>query len=191
MNLGITDEHTPMAAAKPPGKGKEMKAIKINKELFEIIDEIRLNRLKIGHRWYTEEEYENTRNKIVEREVALRIAVSSIQEEIDLVQKRSSVRQINAVRVVEALYDIEKGLSIPKSHMDGVLVTCDLNAQNFPGKYKGTPESTQFKAVYKSGSWRLENIYRKACKSPTNRIKVELTEEAKQAVLERISKGIF
>lgn len=67
--------------------------------------------------------------------------------------------------------------------MDGVTVAVDLNAQNFPNKYKGTPYSTIFEARYKSGSWRITDIYRAETRAQSKGCTVNLTEEAKAAIL--------
>lgn len=102
---------------------------------------------------------------------------------LDEVQRRCSARIITARNICWALARIGGKLDITKKAMDGVTVAVDLNAQNFPGKYKGTPYSTIFEARYKSGSWRITDIYRAETRAQSKGCTVSLTEEAKAAIL--------
>ena len=102
---------------------------------------------------------------------------------LDEVQHRCSARIINARNICWALARIDGKLDITKKAMDGVTVAVDLNAQNFPGMYKGTPYSTIFEARYKSGSWRITDIYRAETRAQSKGCTVNLTEEAKAAIL--------
>lgn len=102
-------------------------------------------------------------------------------------QRRCSARTVTADQVVAKLIDIEDDLKISKKAMDGVTVTMDLNAQSFPSAYKGIPESTIVRARYKSGSWRVTDVYRGNTFRPTVAIRLVLTDAAKQALIDRFT----
>ena len=102
---------------------------------------------------------------------------------LDEVQHRCSARIITSRDICWALARIGVKLDITKKAMDGVTVSVDLNAQNFPGKYKGIPMSTIFEARYKSGSWRITDIYRAETRGQSKGCTVNLTEEAKAAII--------
>ena len=104
---------------------------------------------------------------------------------LDEVQHRCSARIITARDICRALRQIDGKLDITKKAMDGVTVAVDLNAQNFPNKYKGIPMSTIFEARYKSGSWRITDIYRAETRRWSRRCTINLTDEAKAAIVAR------
>lgn len=110
-------------------------------------------------------------------------ATEDLTKILDEVQHRCSARIITARDICRALRQIDGKLDITKKAMDGVTVAVDLNAQNFPGKYKGIPMSTIFEARYKSGSWRITDIYRAETRAQSNGCTVNLTEEAEAAIL--------
>lgn len=110
-------------------------------------------------------------------------AAEDLTKILDEVQHRCSARIISARNICWALVRIDGKLDITKKAMDGVTVAVDLNAQNFPNKYKGTPYSTIFEARYKSGSWRITDIYRAETRAQSKGCTVNLTEEAKAAIL--------
>lgn len=112
-------------------------------------------------------------------------AMQKINEELDIIQAKSRVRTITAKDVKEWLEHVERTLSITKKALDGVKVIIDPNAQEFPSAYKYTPESTQFTATFKNGSWRIENIERARCGKIHCRI--IHTEESRAAIIERFS----
>jgi hypothetical protein len=110
-----------------------------------------------------------------------------IQTMLDEVQKRSKVRTITAADVTEAVERVERQmLHIAKKNMDGVEFTADMNAQSFPGAYKGRPESTLIHVVNKRGVWYLSSAYRDDTKGPTVAYEVKLTDTAKAAILAKV-----
>ena len=110
-----------------------------------------------------------------------------LTEAIEAAEGRATARTITAWEVVVALREVEERLSISKKAMDGVEVSIDINAQDFPRAYKWPPESTHFDAMYKGGYWRVTNVYRYKTQTPRFRHIVRLTEEAKRAVISRHS----
>lgn len=113
-------------------------------------------------------------------DAALRLALESVQG-------RARVRTVNAEEIALALLRLERALGITKKAMQGVSVTMDLNAQQFPGAYKGIPESTIVDAVYKSGSWRITDLRRDRTRAPGSAITVKHTEESRKALLYRFT----
>ena len=112
--------------------------------------------------------------------------VSKADEMLEEIQKKCKVRTINMMDVCKALTEINEKLSIQKKAMNGITACIDVNSQAFPRAYKYTPESTHFKAEYKKGQWIITDIYRDICRP--NNSTMCLTEDAKQAVLDRLTK---
>jgi hypothetical protein len=111
-----------------------------------------------------------------------------INAEIEAVEKRCTVRTIdNAETIAKALAEIENQLDIPKKYMKGIEADIDLHAQTFPNCYKGRPESTHFTATYTGTAWRLDSVARWYTRGKSQRYRVTLTEEAKKAIIDRMS----
>lgn len=108
-----------------------------------------------------------------------------IDAAIRTAEGRASVRQISAKLIITVADGIAARLAIPKKAMVGIRVEADPNAQQFPNAYKYTPESTHFTMIYKPGGWYLTDIMRAPTKAPTRAYSVVLTDEAKQAIVER------
>lgn len=101
------------------------------------------------------------------------------------VQKRARMRTINAKDVFTACKDVSDRLDITKKAMHNVCFTADMNAQTFPGCYRGIPESTIIFCKYLNGFWYLMDVRRDYCRRPTKAYTVQLTEAAKTAIIER------
>lgn len=112
-------------------------------------------------------------------------ASAALSEAIDDAQKRCTSRKLDAQRLCRALREAEKKLDLPKRLLEGVTVEIDVNAQDFPKAYKYTPESTIFQATFKSGSWKVTDIFRGKTKELYKGTHVELTDDAKAAIIER------
>lgn len=112
---------------------------------------------------------------------------SAICEKIDDVIKeiegKATARTITAADIIEELYTYENTLGIPKKYMEGIKVTINPHAQQFPGAYKYTPMSTKAQAVYKNGSWRIFDVYRGKCTN--TRISADLPKETKDKIIEK------
>lgn len=120
------------------------------------------------------------------REKAYRATYKKLENVIDETEHRCTVRCISVDDICRYLIAVEKRLDITKKAMNGVTVTIDIHAQNFPSAYRGTPESTYFKAVYKNGSWRITEISRRRTSRAGHGTMIHLTEDAKTALLSRV-----
>lgn len=113
-------------------------------------------------------------------------SASALRSVLDDVQHSCTARTVSASDVLTALDRIQRKLSITKKALEGTTVHVDLHAQTFPGAYHGIPESTQFRAVFHSGSWRVTDISRDRC--TTRQYTVALSDSAKLAVLDNASR---
>lgn len=102
---------------------------------------------------------------------------------------RASARTINEYYVIDGLRRVENALEIPKKHMKGIKVVIDPHAQSFPNAYRYTPGSTQFSAEYNGKEWVLTGVWRGACGGCTQEFSVNLTEEAKAAIIKSFETG--
>lgn len=109
--------------------------------------------------------------------------IEKLNNWIQEAQGRATVRLLDSADVFNWLHRIESRLNITKKAMQGVYIHCDPNAQDFPRAYKYTPESTQFDAYYKNGTWRIVRIGRGICEK--KRLQVELSASAKEAILNK------
>lgn len=103
---------------------------------------------------------------------------------IEEAQTRARVRTITAREVVDHLVRISEYLDIPKKHMEGIVITADLNNKKLPSAYKGRPESTVFRAAYRGG-WRIESIFRGDTFQRDHGTLISLPDEAKNAIINR------
>lgn len=101
------------------------------------------------------------------------------------IQKRARMRTIDAKDVFTACKDVSDRLDITKKAMHNVCFKADMNAQSFPAAYKGIPESTIIFCKYSHGYWYLMDVFRDYCRRPTKAYAVQLTEDAKTAIIER------
>ncbi len=109
-----------------------------------------------------------------------------IQTALEEAQKRCTARTIDLADICEALDEIDKHFGLKKKDMEGLTVKVDCNAQDFPRAYKHTPESTVFSAYFKSGSWRIYNIYRDTTAKPGHGVQViDLPVTTKNALIEK------
>lgn len=115
-------------------------------------------------------------------------ATATLTEAIEEAQKRCTARTIDAYTVCHSLAEIEQRLDLPKRALEGISVTVDAKAQDFPKAYKYTPESTVFSAVYKSGSWKITEVTREKTARLFQGTRVTLTDEAKAEVIARALK---
>lgn len=111
----------------------------------------------------------------------------AIETKLNEVQSRAKARTLSLFGIELALSHVESNLDIPKCKLDGVTVHY-TGAEHFPGAYKGIPESTHFRAIHNGKRWEITEIYRSICPNNTGRILITLTEQAKQAVLDRVTK---
>lgn len=107
-----------------------------------------------------------------------------IENIIKAAEGRSTVRTIEYRDIVKSLEILEESLGICKKDMIGITADIDYNAQDFPKAYKYTPESTHFMVTRKSGGWDLTSVERARTRRHNHTYHVELTETAKQAIIE-------
>lgn len=106
-----------------------------------------------------------------------------LSDAIKAAEGRAKERTADAVGILSAIGEIEKRLNITKKSLDGVKITVDINAQDFPRAYKYTPNSTIFEAVFRGGKWRITDIYRSRTHAAGRGTVVQLTEAAKAAII--------
>ena len=108
--------------------------------------------------------------------------VAKLAAELDKAQSRARVRTVSAEDISKALEGITARFRIPKTALEGVRVTVDLNAQRFPNAYNGIPESTFFAAVYSKRAWRVTEVWRGRTAMPNHMVDVVLTDTAVAAL---------
>lgn len=106
-----------------------------------------------------------------------------LQKVLDTIQKRTTTRNISVDDLLEIIYVIEGNLGIEKTKMIGVSADVDYNAQKFPNAYKHAPMSTHVTVKKVSSGWALTNVYRAFCRIPSSRYILNLTDEAKNAII--------
>ena len=111
--------------------------------------------------------------------------LSRIDSILDEVQKKSQVREISSMDILKACEKIKKFYKIPWAELKGSIFYIDLHAQTFSSRYKGTPESTQFKVEAMNGYFKLIDVFRTACGEWI--IDASLSESAKEALIEYYS----
>ena len=107
------------------------------------------------------------------------------EELLNDVQKRARVRTIKYKDIIKATKKIEAFLGISKKALNGTKAVVDLNAQDFPRAYKGSPESTIVELLLDKNSWRIVGIYRDYTKAESQMYVFDLSETAKEAILKK------
>ena len=115
-----------------------------------------------------------------------------IEKALDEVQGRCKARLIDYNDILAELSAVDKQFSTvcTKKAFEGTTVLIDVNGQVFPGSYKFSAYSTQFRAVYLKSKWRLMYIGRDFCKTYNQRWHITLSENAKDCILESFSKDM-
>lgn len=107
-----------------------------------------------------------------------------ITKELDKIQKRTTARNIYFSDLLSIINDVDKNLGIAKNKMIGISVDADYNAQDFPNAYKYIPESTHVIIERMKSGWALMSVNRSRCRTPKKRYIVNLTDDAKTAIIE-------
>ena len=113
--------------------------------------------------------------------------LNNVRALLDDVQQKSQVRTIDADGIVTALRNVADKLGITEKAMNGITITVDLNAQDFPSGYKYTPYSTVFTAEFHNNAWYITDICRAETHKEKRAVIVEHTEESRAAILERFT----
>lgn len=97
---------------------------------------------------------------------------------------RVTARIITADDVQNAVERIQDRLDtlMARKYQSGITATVDVNAQSFPGAYRGTPESTHFRVVRTASGWFVTGIYRANCLGPTSRVQINLSDHAEAMI---------
>ena len=109
-----------------------------------------------------------------------------LDKAIDAAEKRARVRKITSEDIAKGCRMAETRMGIFRKYMDGVTISVDMNAQNFPSCYNGFPESTHFDAINRRGKWYVTNIYRSRCCHAGHEVEIKLMDAAKVAVISRV-----
>ena len=115
--------------------------------------------------------------------------IEKITEALELVQKRTRERNINANDIMKAVEHLEGYFGIPKKHMVGLSVNCDRWANIYPNAYKYIPYSTQFVLEYRKSGWFVSDI-RRDVTGRTGRIYIvnNMTDDTKDALVKRFTR---
>jgi len=111
-----------------------------------------------------------------------------LQAALNDAQGNSRERTITVDDIINSIKDVEEELKIPKKYMVGIKVVSDQRCQNFPNAYKYTPYSTQYGMERTAIGWFLTWVERKPTKRAGNYYNLELTEAAKNALVDRFTK---
>lgn len=110
----------------------------------------------------------------------------AINEMLNAVQKRCTVRCTDYDDIVYAIGRIERKLDIPKSAMIGIEARVDPHAETFCNAYKAkcfNPQSTHFTIKRTASGWTLTEAIRNHCMGSTEGYYLHLPEKAKEAII--------
>ena len=122
-----------------------------------------------------------------ERKAVFDAEAAELNIRIHDVEGRASSRTITAETVCKVLEDIEDEIGIPKKYLNGITVVCDPNGFDPPSSYGYVPMSTIIYAEFKNGSWRINDLKREPSSRFSQAVRVNLTDEAKQAIINRFT----
>lgn len=111
---------------------------------------------------------------------------------ISAAEGKARSRTITAYTVLAKLAEITTSLNIPKTRMEGITVSVDLNAETFSNAYINAahgsyPQSTIFTAEFKRGNWIITDIFRGNCRRHC--ASITLPDAAREAIINRIENG--
>lgn len=114
-------------------------------------------------------------------------ASSRVGEIIKAHEGAARARTLTVSDMCEALESVAETWGIAKAKMRGCSVSVDVNAQAFPNAYRFAPESTIFGAVFTASGWAITAIQRGPCRSPGVGVRAELTDDARAAIMARMT----
>lgn len=130
---------------------------------------------------------EASKEELQEARKAFREITVPLNDTISEIEGKATARTLVAEEICKGITEVEKQLQgITKKAMKGVKFGYDVNAQSFPKAYKYIPMSTIFTAEFDGKEWRITSIFRGECGK--GKCDILLTDEAKKAVLEKISR---
>lgn len=131
--------------------------------------------------------YTVERGNIVHDRIAVKESNKDrINNMLDAVQAKCSVRLADYDDVERAIREIERKLDIPKSAMVGIVARVDPNAETFCNAYRNkcyNPQSTHFTIERTSVGWTLTKVCRATTMGASMGYHLELTDKAKEAIL--------
>lgn len=112
-----------------------------------------------------------------------------IEKALDEVQGRCKVRLITYEDILAELKAVNRQFSAvcTKKAFESSEILIDVNGQNFPNSYKFSAKSTQFRALYSKGKWRLVYLDRDWCRTYSQRWNITLSDTAKECILHEYS----
>lgn len=110
-----------------------------------------------------------------------------IESELELVQKRTSCRNVTIDEIFDVVNDVQKIYKVSKKALNGLTVTVNLNAKKFPGAYKYIPYCTVFKIKFTNVGANLIYIWRDKCDDKVYRV-LEFPTDLKDAIIEKAQK---
>lgn len=117
--------------------------------------------------------------------------IGKLNDAIKTAEGRAKARTITAEDIIKTADKITRNFTefygVPKKAILGVIADVDYNAQDFPNAYRYTPESTQFRMEYTPSGWAILSIERWETRRAKCAVKLELTEDAKEAITRRAS----
>lgn len=162
---------------------KTYKEIKSNLNYCNRIIGYNKNRGPLSERSYNyaikERDELNARKAELENEVN-----SKFEENIKKAEGRATARTITGMEIIEIVSHINEVLDIPESMKKGITGKY-TGGQKFPKAYKYRPESTHFEFEYRSSGCFITKIYRYTCPNTSKNIEINLTDEAKEAIITR------
>ena len=117
---------------------------------------------------------------------------NKIEKTLNEVQGRCNARLITYEDILAELKAVDEQFSnvCTKKAFENTEVLIDVNGQNFPNAYKFSAKSTQFRAVYSKGKWRLVYLERDWCRTYSQRWYITLSDTAKECILHEYSKDM-
>lgn len=109
-----------------------------------------------------------------------------IEVMLNKAQRMAKVRTISFGDLAIICNRIEERLDVPKKAMEGCIYSVDYHAQQFPGAYKGIPESTHVTVMFHLNKWRLMTAERFKTSSPkTAFMCIAMPDALKQALIDK------
>lgn len=162
-------------------KNKEInlsKIITLNNRIAKLTDDITNPRIAERYKTPWREELEAAK---AQRDQMMSLLSSMIRE----AEGRARERKLTPQQILDAIAAAESTWDLPKKWLPGIRISVDVNAQNFPGTYKGIPESTCFTAERRSTGWVLVKVARAMCASEGCNIYATLPVETLEYIAQR------
>lgn len=108
-----------------------------------------------------------------------------IEKAIDFEQKIRTTKILTFDEIVKAMNFVQAKLNnlLSKKDQIGIIIIIDVNAEDFPGKYKESSMSTKFQITFRSSGWFVTEISRGYCNDLNNKYFPILTNKQKRKVV--------